>query len=60
MYVLGLSTYVVSIDILIGILVRDDTAREKLQEQVGDVGLIMWVNSLVSCFNVTHHLKDSV
>jgi len=24
-----------------GILVRDDAAREKLQEQVGDVGLIM-------------------
>jgi hypothetical protein len=25
----------------IGILVRDDAAREKLREQVGDIGLIM-------------------
>jgi hypothetical protein len=27
----------------IGILVRDEAAREKLREQVGDIGLIMWV-----------------
>ena len=31
---------------LSGILVRDDRARDKLREQVGDVGLILCVKSL--------------
>lgn len=30
----------------LGILVRDDTARDELRRQVGEIGLIMWVFSL--------------
>ena len=32
---------VVDSDLVLGILVRDDSAREELRQQVGDIGLIM-------------------
>ena len=30
--------------VVAGILVRDEAARDKLRAQVGDIGLIMWVD----------------
>lgn len=32
-------------NLVLGILVRDDGAREELKQQVGDIGLIMFVHS---------------
>lgn len=31
---------------ILGILVRDDAARDELRRQVGEIGLIMWGFSL--------------
>jgi hypothetical protein len=32
-------------DLVLGILVRDDGARQELRQQVGDIGLIMFVHT---------------
>jgi len=31
--------------LVLGILVRDDSAREELRQEVGDIGLIMFVHT---------------
>lgn len=36
---------VICVDLVLGILVRDDGAREELRQQVGDIGLIMFVHT---------------
>lgn len=40
---------------MIGILVRDEAAREELRGQVGDIGLIMYVDSFKA-----HHSTEVV
>lgn len=43
----------------LGILVRDDVARDELRRQVGEIGLIMWVFSLpTSSFDVMSKCVD--